>query len=259
MTIHTSLVADQSAALHSLVSGFMKEAQTGTVIWEDVDEDTFVRFAQYMYTGDYPPPPYDIKENSPAVKDDNANIEEAIALAEPAQDTSIEFGFVPSFATNKKEKKKRPQVAERIKFHDLVYKVPHLSNFEDICKIRPNESSVEDYTPVFLGHAQLYVFAEKWDIKPLKALVLHKLHATLCKYKPYEARYGDIIELIRYTYEHTPCRKRMDPLRELVTQYVAHEQTQIAGSEPCLALIENGGPFARDLVSIMLEKTRAVV
>jgi len=29
------------------------------------------------------------------------------------------------------------------------------------CRIRENECLEEDYTPIFLGHAQLYVFAEK--------------------------------------------------------------------------------------------------
>jgi len=139
-------------------------------------------------------------------------------------------------------------------FDDLVYTVPPSSSFADICKIRPNETSAEDYSPVFLGHARLYVFSEKWDIQPLKALVLHKLHAILRAYTPYEARYGDAVELIRYTYENTPCRKRMDRLRELVTQYVAHETIQIAGSKPCLSLVEDGGPFARDLLSMVLEK-----
>ena len=76
--------------------------------------------------------------------------------------------------------------------------------------------------------------------------MLYKLPATLCEYKPYEARYGDIIELIKYTYEHTPCRKCMDPLRELVTLYVAQEQVQIAGSKPCLALVEEGGPICEE-------------
>ncbi len=256
MTIHTSLMAEQSPALRSLVSGSMAEAQTGTAIWEEVDEDTFARFTQFMYTGDYPPPSHDTIIYSPAVTHNDADIEERTSPpAEPAQDLDWGSG---SFTTSKKEKKKRPQIVERVQFHDMVYKVPHLSNFKDMYKIRPNESSTEDYTPVFVGHAQLYVLAEIWDIKPLKALVLSKLHATLCEYKPYEARYGDVVELIRYTYEHTPCRKRMDPLRGLVTQYVAHEQTQIAGSEPCLELIESGGPFARDLVSMLLEKIRTV-
>ena len=42
----------------------------------------------------------------------------------------------------------------------------------------------------------------------------------------------------------------IDPLRDLVTQYVAHEQTQIAGSEPCLSWVEKSGPCARDLLSM---------
>ena len=37
----------------------------------------------------------------------------------------------------------------------------------------------DDYTPNLLGHARLYVLADKYDIESLKALVLHKLHDTL--------------------------------------------------------------------------------
>lgn len=90
-----------------------------------------------------------------------------------------------------------------------------------MCKIRPNESSVKDYSPVFLGHAQLYVFAEKWGIESLLTLALHKLHATLCAYKPYKGRYGDVVKLIKYTYQNTPTQKRIDRLRALITKYVA--------------------------------------
>ena len=52
MMIHTTFAAEQSSALHALVTVFMEEAQTGTAIWEDVDVDTFARFAQFIYTGD---------------------------------------------------------------------------------------------------------------------------------------------------------------------------------------------------------------
>lgn len=74
-------------------------------------------------------------------------------------------------------------------------------------KIHPNESSAEDYTPLYLGHARLYVLAEKWGVSSVKSLVLHKLNATLHGYTPYEVRYDNVVELIRYTYENTPCRK----------------------------------------------------
>lgn len=89
-----------------------------------------------------------------------------------------------------------------------------------MCKIRPNESLVEDYSPVFLGHAQLYVFAEKQGIESLQTLTLHKLHATLCGYKLYKERYDNVIKLVKYTYQNTLTQKRMDRLRALVTKYV---------------------------------------
>ena len=69
----------------------------------------------------------------------------------------------------------------------------------------------------------------------------------------FQARYGDIIELARYTYENTPSRKEMDGLWGLVTRYVAMKARQIAGSKQFLLLVEGGGSFASDLLSMVLE------
>lgn len=142
--------------------------------------------------------------------------------------------------------------------HDIIYEVSHFFNFKNMCKIRSNKSSIKDYTSIFLSHNQLYVLTKKWDIKSLKTLMLSKLHVTLCEYKLYEARYDDFVELIKYMYKHTSCRKRMNSLRELVTQYVTHEQTQIVEFESCLALIESDKSFARNLISMMLETMRTM-
>src|ERR1700733_507674 len=54
--IHTELVAQHSSTLGALVSGPMAEAKENCAILEDVDEGTFVRFAEYMYTNDYSVP-----------------------------------------------------------------------------------------------------------------------------------------------------------------------------------------------------------
>ena len=43
---------------------------------------------------------------------------------------------------------------------------------------RKNRESCEDYTQVFLCHARLYVFADKYDIDPLRALSVHKLQLS---------------------------------------------------------------------------------
>ena len=175
-------------------------------------------------------------------------------LQEPEQYSSRYYEIDSRRTTSKKEGKKRRQIADDTAFHDMMCKVPSSLKFTDMCKIRPNESSAEDYTSVFLGHAQLYVLTEKWNIKPLKVLVLHKLHTILREYTPYEARYDDVVELIRYTYENTPSRKRLDELRRLVTEYVAYDTIQIAKAESCLLLIKEGGSFARNLMSMVLEK-----
>ena len=70
----------------------------------------------------------------------------------------------------------------------------------------------------------------------------------------YEARYSDIVELIRYTYENTPTRKgNTDELRELVSHYVAEEAISVVKSKQGLDLIEECGGFARDLTALLLQ------
>ncbi|KAK0391205.1 hypothetical protein NLU13_0706 [Sarocladium strictum] len=51
--IHRDVVARISEPLNVLVNGNMTEAAEGKVEWPDVDEETFIRFSQYAYTGEY--------------------------------------------------------------------------------------------------------------------------------------------------------------------------------------------------------------
>lgn len=59
----------------------------------------------------------------------------------------------------------------------------------------------EDYSQVFLSHAQLYVIADKYDIPPLCHLTLHKIWATLKTFTLYPKRISDICSLIHYSFE----------------------------------------------------------
>ncbi|QPG97368.1 hypothetical protein C2857_006214 [Epichloe festucae Fl1] len=52
-TLHSYLVAQQSPALDVLINGEMKEAKEGCVNWEGVEEQAFLCFSQYIYTGQY--------------------------------------------------------------------------------------------------------------------------------------------------------------------------------------------------------------
>ncbi|MCJ1238868.1 hypothetical protein MMC14_006859 [Varicellaria rhodocarpa] len=247
--IHTTLVAEQSAALQSLVNGAMKEAQDGRAEWEDVAVESFIHFAEYVYTGDYTLI-YAINEAetsqgisaedqmipTPAEEPASAQIRysqrdfdgdlvwEPAILANriievderPFEDYTNGFGM----KKDRKSKKGMPlRPGYRSRFHDLVYPLPLVSlHSSQTPEPLPNVSPIEDYAPVFLGHARVYVFAEKWVIEPLKAIALNKLHEALRNYTRYEARCSDIIELVKYTYDNTPCLNQRDPLRELVIQ-----------------------------------------
>lgn len=84
--------------------------------------------------------------------------------------------------------------------------------------------------------------------------MLQRLHLTLCHFTLYKACVSSVLDLIRYTYANTPSLKCMDQLRELVIHFVTDKPSDLVGSKKFLALVEEGGPFSRDLVALMLER-----
>jgi len=118
------------------------------------------------------------------------------------------------------------------------------------CSVMPNRTPEEDYTPVFLGHARLYVFAEKYGISTLRSLTLDRLHRTLIYFTLFKERIGDVVALARYAYsnDNTPDYESdiVDDLRRLVTQYIVCEFKTFANTEQFCTLLEEGGPFVRD-------------
>lgn len=119
---------------------------------------------------------------------------------------------------------------------------------------RQNKSPKEDYRPVFLAQARLYVLGEKYVIQTLKAKVLQKLYLTLCHFTLYKACVGGIVDLIRYTYANTTSLECMDQLRELVIHFVTDKPSELVRSKKFLALVEEGGSFSRDLGALVLER-----
>lgn len=135
-------------------------------------------------------------------------------------------------------------------FNDRVYVRPQ-PDFQP----RRNRESCEDYTEVFLSHARLYVFAETYDIGPLKLLSIHKLQRTLTSFTLYRRRIGDIVDLMRYTYLNTAdLSESADSLRVLVIHYAACFVEELAQSAQFQSLLEEVGQLARDLVGQMLKR-----
>lgn len=100
------------------------------------------------------------------------------------------------------------------------------------------------FLPLLLAHAKIYALAHYKDVKPLKALALHRLKAALVDnaIEP-EA----IVELVRYVYLNTDSlRTGEEPMRRMVLYFVASNRV-LESSEMKLLLSEEGG-LSREFV-----------
>jgi hypothetical protein len=288
ITAHAEVIAKHSKGLDALINGKMAEASSGVTVLKDVLEDTFVRFCQFAYVGDYETPAFllDRKaDNSGRVSafdlfrsaspDDQAlevadaveKVDEAVVVAvtprrespTPFVDKSAEErqGWGSWGKPESKNRRSKSSILQQ-DFDDKFYDRKTASSItKSRGKIRGNEFPEEDYTPVFLGHARLYVFAEKWGIDALKNLTLYKLHKTLTAFKIYKARRGDIAELVKFAYsnDNTPdLEDGVDELRALIVHYVTCKLESLIESPYILAFLEQPGLFSRDLVQKMMER-----
>ena len=271
----------------------MSEAKEGCALLEDVDESTFIRFSQYAYTGDYiaanpeilleastialPPSESDFKidinetvcvaveelwEISPTIP---PNVEVGQAADGPDLETGLttadSWGFTASKSKKKMSKKRTDDAcweSPSSTRKEKLWKVfQHRANAVSTPRFHPrkNLKSCEDYTDVFLCHARLYVFAEKYDIGPLRKISLNKLHQTLCVFTLYKVRVGDIVTLLQYSYANTAHRSPTDdPLRSLVILYAACVVEDLVPSSDFKALLEEPGELASDLVLNMINR-----
>jgi hypothetical protein len=118
---------------------------------------------------------------------------------------------------------------------------------------RRNQGSNENYTKVFLSHAHLYVFADKYDIQALKTLALEELQAMLKIFDLYLERTGDIIALLRYVYANTgEPDVGVEKMRALLTHYVGCEMDTLMKDDDFRDLmIEDGGALLGDFMTMV--------
>jgi hypothetical protein len=285
----------------------MCEAQDGVAVIEDVDEQTFIRFCEYAYTGDYASADHEIMLDSSMVGREDSVSKDGDPVPAPAErshqyrtaqpedpvpelaaifgdgdseDTINQPSGFSSWSMPSRHNKKGKRCSNCGYFNDIrcrscdcalekVHDEPppkppsqkqvlwdkFQSRYYPVStpdfKPRKNVVDCDEYTEVFLSHARVYVFGDKYDIEKLRGLALHKLHKTLQVFHIFHKRIGDIVELVRYSYDNT---RDTDDLRDLVTHYVACNFEDMARNESFLALMEGGGAFIRDITDLLLKR-----
>ncbi|KAH7410533.1 hypothetical protein BKA64DRAFT_356992 [Cadophora sp. MPI-SDFR-AT-0126] len=216
ITVHEATLADQSPGLKALMRTEMSEGLAREASWEDVDKETFMRFAQFAYIGDYSIPTMIVRPSAPTAD-------------ERPRPSSPGF-FMPSdeWTANKAGKKHaypRPvPVSKTIPiFKDLIYPRPMPQfNFEGTYNPKAGDGLGENIGEILHIYGSLYVLAEKWGVDRLKRLTHFKVHKTLSLFSLDTLRVEDVVDFVRYVYsERTPdLESTVDELRELVRQYI---------------------------------------
>ena len=244
----------------------MAEAQKGFATLEDVDGDTFVRFIEWAHKGYYTAAKFTtvVEDGSDsaglcpedervddeqvqrtdidAVPDDGQVYASADMPAEPAIE---EYDWRVGYGGFRQEPEHpTSRTAKEDMWHS--FKSRERKSATKGQPIRGNKSSAEVYSDVFLSHARLYVFAEKWDIQELKMLALDELHATLVEYNLYTERTSDIINLLRYVYCNKEPSEGVENLRTLMTLYVGCKMDILTYDQDFRDLMIEDGKDERD-------------
>ncbi|KAI9783212.1 MAG: hypothetical protein M1839_004052 [Geoglossum umbratile] len=290
ITVHSALAASHSRPLDALINGRMSEAQNGFAVLDDIDRQTFVRFCQYVYTGNYAAADPEILLDSSTIgtldsAEQDCDIPGPLAVLNDRREVEPEFSESVSnldndatewisWSSSRRNRRKEkgvhypeetqpaspppPQSRKSVlwtRFKELSSPIP--APPPQPC---PNNEPLEDYTPVLLSHAHIYVFADKYDIPPLKMLALRKLRRTLVNFTLYPERIGDIVELARYSYANTPELSSgavgggADALRELVLDYLVCKVEYVVESEKFLLLMEEGGALASGIMRKIVKR-----
>ncbi len=122
---------------------------------------------------------------------------------------------------------------------------------------RANSAPYEDYTNVFLSHAHVYVFAEKFDIQPLKRLALKSLHQTLAIFTLWPECVGDISASARFVYNQTsePV-DGAEPMRSMLKRYIGYEMDVLVGAAGFRDLLEENRELLNDFCSMVEQRIK---
>ncbi|KAL8855332.1 MAG: hypothetical protein Q9178_008021 [Gyalolechia marmorata] len=245
----------------------MKVKSQGYAVMDEVDISTFVRFLEWTYSGTYTAvtPEDESSPNDIAPAKDNSH--QSDVVESDVVKSSITWGLA-------KEKKKCIRKSElgSFGFGDIVIdptsrdglrqafidrSYTGLESTLPVPRARENESENESYRDLFLCYAQVYVFADRWQINKLKTFALQSLHETLKHFTLYEKRTSDIISLLRYVYHNTqpPEETGSESLRALLTDYVGFEMdTLMKDANFETLMIEDGGPLLGNFVKMVIQR-----
>ena len=262
--VHAGLMERWSTPLYCFISLNMKEKEQGFAVLKDVTPATFDCFLEWASKGFYTPPEPSMDPKAQKKKSKGKN-PAAPATPPVPRERELDEVYLQHWGTlgglrntsgmkGKKGSKSpfyfedydssaepaspEPSVPSKLqKLREAFYS--RKSTARKGPPPRKNLNASENYTDIFLCHAQLYVFAEKYDIQQLKDLAFEELHAVLAIFDLHVERAGDVGALFRYAYrniQRSPADH--EPLLGMLKDYLGYEMDTLMQDESFRELVK---------------------
>jgi hypothetical protein len=260
MIVHSGAIAALSAPLERLVNGPMKESQENIARFPELETADFERICEFAYRGDYTEPSMTrFSDAEIDIKKDFWVASESIASRE---DESSHAWLIRQFiASSYGDYKLAFDYQKALLWYSGLTPLDRtangwLSNVSDSDEC-PNNAQTwkDDVFKVLIGHARVYVFADKYFITSLRDLALHKLHKFLTGLRIFPLMRDSIMEVVGYAYDsvHTADRdmdEKLDPLRALLIDFITLHREAFSSFPGHLAALKERTEYAMDYVLV---------
>ncbi|EPS38426.1 hypothetical protein H072_7814 [Dactylellina haptotyla CBS 200.50] len=260
--VNEELISKCSPVLKALMGRNFREGSQREAYLDEVEEDTFVRFIQYAWTGTYDSP-------SVVTYPDTAGPDQKEKTSAPTVEFGSAGGYPYIIETRPSARRSDSIFSNRVPRSNFwggidedpvsvpppasLTRSKPLEVFKNLSYPKPPVQEKKQTEPLgspFLCHAQLYVFADKYDIKDLKSQSSHNLHLVLADLITgclAPKAISQVVELAEYVYTHT-MDMPAEPLRRMLANYCAWNIKKLSENAEFIDYYEVGGPFTRDLL-----------
>jgi hypothetical protein len=263
--LHTALVAKHSPFLASLMTGPMREAREGTATIHDVEVDSFTRFAEYIYGGDYSKVQPRVVGSELGEATQNHDISEDAPFEVPPPPLEDPPGpelFVEEFGgwgvSSKPKYRKIARKGSSVQTPASLADYSVMRPMTEAFIVKVQDSDVEpagdngiqyDFAEVLLCHARVYSMADRFQIPKLKELAVHRIYTVLRHVEDTDHCYlGNLVSLLDYVYVHTmDLKSTKEPLRDLLAHYAALHFRELMEGADFKAYLAQNGEFTQDV------------
>lgn len=260
--LHNGLVAQHSQTLNTLMNGGMSEAHDEYATLDDVDTETFARFAEWLYTGRYGSLP--MSETTTDSVSVGHTIEQHGLSQHPIADYDI---FLDRFTTLDSPPRNRGQDFYAFDASKRQNLWATFTGGSSASLPRTRQASkgnhVEDADPRndLMPHVKMYCFADKYGVLGLQQVTVDKTKQVMIENTLLSPTHvTEIVDMIWYTLEHTTSpqsddtTKKVDKLRDLVLQYATIIFEILFANDDFKALFSSDGDFALELTMRLLNR-----